>query len=227
MLMKKAAILIDGGWFTKVLRSELSVPVPGGQPKRPIISAAVVRKNALLALDLSEEEPFRIFYYDAFPYDRKATNPVDGKTFDFGCSPTHAYATKLFDELGQMNLVALRRGKLKPRGWTLTDAYVRRAIAATPGTPRTAPPILSADDVFFALEQKGVDMRIGIDVATLAIKRQVDRIVLLSGDTDMVPAMKLARREGVQVVVVAVGGTRISPELIEDADILRAIQPVL
>ncbi len=37
----------------------------------------------------------------------------------------------------------------------------------------------------------------------------------------MVPAMKLARREGVQVIVVAVGGTRISKELIEDADFFR------
>ena len=30
--------------------------------------------------------------------------------------------------------------------------------------------------------QKGVDMRIGIDIASLALKKQVDRIVLFSGD---------------------------------------------
>lgn len=40
----------------------------------------------------------------------------------------------------------------------------------------------------------------GIDVATLSLKRIVDRIILISGDTDMILAMKLARREGVQVV---------------------------
>jgi uncharacterized LabA/DUF88 family protein len=64
-------------------------------------------------------------------------------------------------------------------------------------------------------------MRIGIDVATLAIKRIVDRILLVSGDMDMIPAMKLARREGIQVVVVQVGSRRLSPELIEDSDLVR------
>jgi uncharacterized LabA/DUF88 family protein len=225
--VKKTAILIDGGWFNKVLRAELTVLIPGGPPKKPAITAAVIRKNALLALDPKEEEPFRIFYYDAFPYDRKVTNPVDGKAVDFGSSGTFAYTTKLFDEVGQMDLVALRRGLLKPRGWTLTDTYVKNAIAATQGAPPKAPPILGSTDVFFSLEQKGVDMRIGIDVATLAIKRQVERILLLSGDTDMIPAMKLARREGVQVIVVQVGGTRISKELIEDSDFLRRIKPTL
>ncbi len=226
--MKRAAILIDGGWFNKVLRKELPEQKPDGTRQKPTITAKVIRGNALLALDPKEEEPFRIFYYDAFPYDRKVTNPVDGKVADFGGSSTFAYATKLFDELGQMDLVALRRGMLKPRGWTLTDTYVKNAIAATQGNPPAkAPPVLDSKDVFFSLEQKGVDMRIGIDVATLAIKRQVERIILLSGDTDMIPAMKLARREGVQVVVVEVGGTRISKELIEDADFRRHIHPKL
>src|SRR5437773_32308 len=89
-----------------------------------------------------------------------------------------------------------------------------------------APP--QANDVFLALEQKGVDMRIGIDVATLTLKRIVDRIILISGDTDMIPAMKLARREGVQVVLVEVAsqqGTSLSKRLDEDTDLCRIITP--
>lgn len=219
--MKKAAILIDGGWFTKVLRRELSIP---GKP-RPTITADLVCKNALQTL-ASDEEAFRIFYYDAFPFDGTAQNPVDGTITDFSKTGTYSYHTKLCDELGQMDLVALRRGVLKQRGWTLTEPYIQNAITHRNATPPQAPPLLGPGDVYLHLEQKGVDMRIGIDVATLSIKKLVDRIILLSGDTDMIPAMKLCRREGVQVCVTQVGATRVSKELIEDADFLRKFTPI-
>ena len=60
-------------------------------------------------------------------------------------------------------------------------------------------------------------------------KRIVDRVILISGDTDMIPAMKLARREGVQVVLVDVApaqGSSLSKALDEDTDLCRAITPV-
>ena len=82
-------------------------------------------------------------------------------------------------------------------------------------------------DLKYGMEQKGVDMRIGMDFATLSLKRLVDRIILVSGDTDMVPAIKLARREGIQVGVVQVGTHgRLAPTLIEDADFVRPIAPM-
>lgn len=50
--------------------------------------------------------------------------------------------------------------------------------------------------------QKGVDMKIGIDIASLAYKKLVDRIVLVTNDTDLIPAVKLARINGIQVRIV-------------------------
>ena len=44
-------------------------------------------------------------------------------------------------------------------------------------------------------------MRIGIDIASMAFKKQVSRIVLISGDSDFVPAAKAARREGIDFVL--------------------------
>ena len=49
--------------------------------------------------------------------------------------------------------------------------------------------------------KKGVDMRIGLDIASLTLKGQADTIILVSGDADFVPAAKLARREGVRFVL--------------------------
>ena len=68
-------------------------------------------------------------------------------------------------------------------------------------------------------------MRIGIDVASLSLKRIVDRIILFSGDTDMIPAMKLARREGVQVFMVKLGTWPLKDSLSEDADGVRTLIP--
>ncbi len=68
-------------------------------------------------------------------------------------------------------------------------------------------------------------MRIGIDVATLCLKRIVDRIVLFSGDADMIPALKLARREGVRVFVVKLDPWPLKHNLIEDSDGLRVLTP--
>lgn len=60
---------------------------------------------------------------------------------------------------------------------------------------------LAEDDFEFSVDQKGVDMKIGIDIASLAYKKQVDQLVLISGDSDFVPAAKLARREGIDFIL--------------------------
>ena len=60
---------------------------------------------------------------------------------------------------------------------------------------------LTPDHVRLGLRQKGVDMRIGLDISTLTLKKQVDTIILVTGDSDFVPAAKLARREGVEFLL--------------------------
>lgn len=51
-------------------------------------------------------------------------------------------------------------------------------------------------------EQEGVDMRIGIVLATSAERQSPQRILLVSADTDMIPAMKQARKSGFEVGLV-------------------------
>ena len=48
-------------------------------------------------------------------------------------------------------------------------------------------------------------MRIGLDIASLTLKRQVQVIVLVTADSDFVPAMKFARREGAQLFLITLG----------------------
>lgn len=210
----KVALLIDGEWFRIALSERL-----GAALKPHGVTAEVVYKNALLARE-KNETLIRIYYYDSVPHIGQTRNPISKKSVPC-ISPEKVDArNRFFHELGQMPMIALRRGVVKPRGWVLRMAYVKEMLKG--GKARA----LTPDDVTLSMTQKGVDMRIGIDVATLAIKKQVDRIILISGDMDMIPAMKLARREGVQVAMVRLDTRKISTELIEDADFVRTIKPI-
>ncbi|MDU4392119.1 MAG: NYN domain-containing protein, partial [Klebsiella michiganensis] len=79
---------------------------------------------------------------------------------------------------------------------------------------------LTPQDFQITSTQKGVDMKIGVDIASLAYKKQVDKIVLLAGDSDFVPAAKLARREGIDFVLDSLG-RKIKDDLFEHIDGLR------
>lgn len=62
-------------------------------------------------------------------------------------------------------------------------------------------------------------MRIGLDIATLTIKRQVAVVVLVTGDSDLVPAMKLARREGAQLILITLG-QKLKEAMYDHADVV-------
>lgn len=130
-----------------------------------------------------DEYLFRIMYYDALQYEGRVTRPVSGEEHWF-----HANDDWL-DQLGRSERFAVRLGTVSFRGWR----------------PRQIPPTdrpIRDSDFEPMFEQKGVDMRVGLDIATFCEKRSVDRLLLLSGDTDMVPAMKYARKAGLEVGLI-------------------------
>jgi uncharacterized LabA/DUF88 family protein len=67
-------------------------------------------------------------------------------------------------------------------------------------------------------------MRIGLDIASLSYKRLVDRIILISGDSDFVPAAKVARREGIDFILDPMWNA-IDNSLFEHIDGLRSTIP--
>lgn len=77
--------------------------------------------------------------------------------------------------------------------------------------------------MYYELRQKGIDMKIGVDIASLALKGFVDKIVLIAGDSDFVPAAKLARREGIDFVLDPMHTEHIENSLYEHIDGLKSI----
>lgn len=150
-----------------------------------------------------DEQLLRVLYYDCAPYAGTVRLPVSGEDKVFEGNDGW------LKNLAARDLFAVRRGVLKFRG------FKPRQVPMS-GRP------LTDDDFKPDFEQKGVDMRIGLDIATFSEKRSVERIILVSGDTDCVPAMKHARIAGLQMVLIELPGHRLAPELAWHTDIRRA-----
>ena len=204
----KTAILVDAGWMEPILSKLLKVHHA---------TADQIYRNAKSVLD-PDEELYRLFYYDANPFDGEQENPISRAKIDFSASSSYEGRKKFFRELNAMPQVALRLGNLKFRGWKFVDKFQKKLLDGSADASS-----MTDKDIRPNFTQKGVDMRIGIDIASLVFKKIVSRIILFCGDTDMIPAMKLARVEGVQIVVVQVGKKPLSSELIADSDFLRIL----
>lgn len=211
MSQKRTAVLIDGGFLLPQLNRFY---------KRHA-TAAEVYNFAMKTLD-PDEELFRMYYYDCPPYEGIETNPIDGTVFDFSLSSVSQARRTLLRDLTIMDHVAFRRGQLSFDGWQIKKKAAKKLIdAASSGQ---TPVHLQATDLHPSLSQKRVDMNIGLDVAWLASKRIVERIILVTADSDFIPAMKFARREGVQIVLIPMKGIP-KFELKEHADIIRSVTP--
>ena len=200
--MTKAAILIDGAYFLKRLSRWMSHK-DCKDPAKVANRFHDVTRAHLHALNKGAraQDPwsilYRVFYYDAHPYPGKAHRPVSGQPIDYAKTDTALFRQSLFAHLKRRPNTVLRLGQVrKERGWILNEAAQRKLLAGALDAGA-----LDDDDFSAGLRQKAVDIRIGLDFATLAIKRQVDTIVLVSADADFLPAARLARREGVKVIL--------------------------
>jgi len=161
-------------------------------------------EKVALACRGADEEFLRIFYYDCRPFKGNLTLPVSGN------KQPYSQPDDWLNVLSRKELFALRLGVLKFRGFKPNSI----PISSRPLTDSDFKPIF---------EQKGVDMRIGLDIALFAETRAVERIILLTNDTDCIPAMKYGRRAGLQLVLMALPSHRFSAELLPHTDFHRPL----
>ncbi|MBQ8697444.1 MAG: NYN domain-containing protein [Schwartzia sp.] len=74
-------------------------------------------------------------------------------------------------------------------------------------------------------EQKRVDVMLSLDLATLSTKRLINHAVLMTGDSDMIPAIQIAKNEGVIVELFYVTRTT-HHELLQAVDIATQIDQI-
>ncbi len=167
--------------------------------------------------EISESPEFyRLFFYDCPPLTKRMHTPVSKRSINFATNEDALFRLAVHDEIQKIRKVALRLGRLNDTSlWRLKEAATKRLIE----TPESFVP--TDEDFEIDTKQKGVDMRLGLDVASLAFKKQVDQIVLVAADADFVPAAKLARREGMDVVLDRMGEARAAKDLIDHVDGIR------
>lgn len=203
----RIACLLDGGFVTKRLHRQ-----NGKFPTAAEVSDLCSR--VLSSEHLAEKyELYRAFFYDSYPYQGKKKNPLSGETTTFGSTTVARQHESLLDSLEQTKDFAVRRGELIFVGWKVGRASFKDLVSGK----QTA---VTGESLVPDIAQKGVDMRIGLDIAALALKRLVSAVLLITGDSDMLPAMKFARREGLRVYLHTLGMRAVRSELKRHADII-------
>lgn len=93
---------------------------------------------------------------------------------DYKLTKVYRYSTKFIKRLQVRDYIAVRKGNIAYRGLDIKKGPV--------------------------FEQKQVDMLLGLDIAHISYNHLADRVLILSNDLDMIPAMKVARINGLQVI---------------------------
>ena len=199
----ETAVMIDGAFIRKKFRTA----------EKRAITAADILKIVQNTLDLENiiKCNYRAYFYDCKPCNAKTSLPISHLPFDFEKSQQYHSGIKLINDIKMLPFFAVREGVLSFNGWTLKQkCYGQNSL----------------DDNCFApnLKQKGVDIKIGLDVAWASFNHIVKNILLITGDSDFVPMIKTARRNGVFVYLFILKHN-VKKELLENADVIN-ISPV-
>ncbi len=231
-MKKRVAILIDGAYMVKRVN----------YIKRKIVEENLKTNDPFLTKDLDgygiwkychrhitvgeerddirgNRELYRVFYYDSAPLSESGYHhPISQKYRDFSKSEIYIKQTTLHNNIRTTPNFALRLGRVKwNKGQWLLDQKKTKQLIKKEITIND----FEEKDIKPSINQKGVDMKIGLDIASIAYKQLADVIILITGDADMISALKLARIEGVQVGIDPLYG-HITEDLKEHVDFLKS-----
>jgi uncharacterized LabA/DUF88 family protein len=202
---KKVAFFVDGGYFMSRIkfyyRKFYSTSGVVLTPQHVVeLLYFLIRSHQT---NLHRDELYRIYYYDAPPYSEQMREPVPRElgqglsTKSFKNSPNTIIQLDLHERLKNCRKLALRMGKLSnAKDWILKQDIQKKLLSGEIQVVDLKP-----DNFKLDVKQKGVDTRIGIDIATLTLSKFADTIVLFASDADFVPAATLARTHGVDVML--------------------------
>ncbi|MBO7313541.1 MAG: NYN domain-containing protein [Alistipes sp.] len=180
-MITKVNILIDGGFFWQCFKKHNK---RNPKPKDVVSMVSYIMDMVKVKTNGDTTDIlFRVFYYDCRPFGDVIELP-DGKQIDYSASKGYEDKNKYLDALCQTERFALRLGELSFTGWK-HDPFSKK---------------LKPD-----FKQKSVDMKFGLDMAVMATKHTVDKIVLVAGDSDFITPIKYARTEGLQIYLYPMG----------------------
>ena len=177
------AILLDGGFVINKLKAGNELPE----------HAAITGKLDQIKHHefLRGHELLRTYFYHAPPASDNLQNPISGEHVNLSGSTVYRYHESLIQFLETQPDMAVRLGEVSVHGWKVGGRALRRILEQ----PRE----IAAQDLVPDIKQKGVDSRVALDISRLALRGVVDILVVVTGDSDFIPAFKFARREGLRI----------------------------
>ena len=208
--MKKVSFFVDWNNLRKILQKIKNQSKNSPQPIKYFDFNNPTHISKLFGKFLQEyEEFYRIFFYTAKPLTddeimlqlRKKSDRENYKNYlEQQSEENRIYniATKFLDGIIKEDYIALRTGKMQVRG------------IVSGGRPD--------------IVQKQVDMLIGLDISEISHKRLADKIIVFSKDTDMIPALKTARINGLTVSIANFKESDyISKDIILHSDLINLV----
>ncbi len=150
------------------------------------------------------ETLLRAIYYDCRPFTGDVQLPVSGEPYSFKSGGGW------LEELARRNYFTVRVGHLRFRGWKPARLPLPREVADQDFRPD--------------FEQKGDGILLALDLARIVETRAADRIILVSSDSELAPALALARQSGVQTVGVDFPNGPVHGELETAFDLIREFE---
>ena len=200
--MKRVAIFVDAGFFTRIFTNQVD---PNMEMDAEQL-AKLMWKYWIRHVDRKNgEQIYRIYFYDCPPLQNKAQHPITRQDINFANSDITKYKLALHEALLHQPYVACRMGELSVDtktdwGFIRQDSIhdFRKLLRGEVSASQINP-----DNVSLRPKQKGVDMKLGVDITSVVLKKLANKIILISGDSDFVPAAKLARMEGAHFILDA------------------------
>ena len=138
----------------------------------------------------------RIYYYDCKPLQAKGHSPLSGNEINFSQLESAKLRYQLFNGLKTTPNFCLRLGSMdwNGRDWSVVGSKVAPLLKK-----EITVDDLSDSDIRPNSEASQISVKMALDMATLAGKRTADLFIVISGRTDLIPAMEMVRQEGVQI----------------------------
>lgn len=179
----KYAILLDGAFVIAKLRNGKTLPTA---------SDIMAKVSQIKSHDLiKDHEHLRTYFYHAAPATDELINPISRAKLELSTSDIYRYNESLIQTLETQPDMAVRLGELSANGWMVGGHALKDLL----NKPRQ----ITERDLIPNIKQKGVDLRIALDIARLSLRGIVDTLVIVTGDSDFIPAFKFARREGLRI----------------------------
>ncbi len=199
----RVTVFIDGGFLKEKFRYYHQGRFPTAD------DVLTIRDQVVAAQPLRNFDLFRVYYYDCEPYDGTIEHPVTKEVIDISDTPSARAQRHFLRTLRSRERMAVRIGELVYKGWKIDSRALQRMADGDE--------TFTGADLVPDLNQKQVDIKMGLDIAWMAQKRIVEAFALVAGDSDLVPALKFARQEGILTFLAPLGHS-LRFDLIEHSD---------